>query len=94
MNNVEFINADVYDKNFQLPDADVVHIDAGHTYELVIHDIERCISQLKDPIFIFDDYGHEGRTVRDAVNDKIDEGKLNLSLKDNDYFKNSCRRFR
>ena len=78
VNNVEFILADVYDSNFSLPKADIVHIDAGHTYEHVIYDIDRCIEQLNNPIIIMDDYGHEGRTVRDAIDTKINEGKLIL----------------
>ena len=78
VDNVEFICSDVYDKDFQLPIADVVHIDAGHTYESVGYDIDRCINQMNNPILIFDDYGHEGRTVRDAINAKLDEGKLQL----------------
>ena len=78
VDNVEFICSDVYDKNFQLPTVDVVHIDAGHTYELVGYDIDRCINQMNNPILIFDDYGHEGRTVRDAINAKLDEGKIQL----------------
>ncbi len=78
VDNVEFICSDVYDKDFQLPIADIVHIDAGHTYESVGYDIDRCINQMNNPILIFDDYGHEGRTVRDAINAKLDEGKLQL----------------
>jgi len=78
VDNVEFICSDVYSKDFQLPTVDVVHIDAGHTYELVGYDIDRCINQMNNPILIFDDYGHEGRTVRDAINTKLDEGKLQL----------------
>jgi len=78
VDNVEFICSDVYDKDFQLPTVDVVHIDAGHTYESVGYDIDRCINQMNNPILIFDDYGHEGRTVRDAINAKLDEGKLQL----------------
>ena len=78
VNNVEFILSDVYDSNFSLPKADIVHIDAGHTYEHVIYDIDRCIEQLNNPIIIMDDYGHEGRTVRDAIDTKINEGKLIL----------------
>lgn len=78
VNNVEFILSDVYDSNFSLPKADIVHIDAGHTYEHVIYDIDRCIEQLNNPIIIMDDYGHEGRTVRNAIDTKINEGKLIL----------------
>ena len=78
VDNVEFICSDVYDKDFQLPTVDIVHIDAGHTYESVGYDIDRCINQMNNPILIFDDYGHEGRTVRDAINAKLDEGKLQL----------------
>jgi len=78
VDNVEFICSDVYDKDFQLPTVDIVHIDAGHTYESVGYDIDRCINQMNNPILIFDDYGHEGRTVRDAINAKLDEGKIQL----------------
>ena len=78
VSNVECIRADVYDKNFELPKADVIHIDAGHTYESVVYDIDRCINQMNNPILIFDDYGHEGRNVGDAVNDELDAGKLQL----------------
>ena len=78
VNNVEFINMDVYDKDFKIPNADVVHIDAGHTYEEVIYDIDRLSKQLNNPTFIFDDYGHEGRTVRDAINTKLSDGTIKL----------------
>jgi S-ribosylhomocysteine lyase LuxS involved in autoinducer biosynthesis len=63
VDNVEFINADVYDETFKIPNVDIVHIDAGHTYEHVVYDIDRCIEQMNNPIIIMDDYGHEGRTV-------------------------------
>tara|TARA_B100001248_G_scaffold260350_1_gene248343 strand:- start:98 stop:1441 length:1344 start_codon:yes stop_codon:yes gene_type:complete len=77
VDNVEFITADVYD-NFNLPKADVVSVDAGHTYEEVIHDIDRISDQLGNVTLIFDDYGHEGRTVRDAINKKLSDGDLKL----------------
>ena len=78
VNNVEFINVDVYDKDFKIPNADVVHIDAGHTFQEVVYDIERLSKQLDNPTFIFDDYGHEGRAVRDAINTKLSDGAINL----------------
>ena len=78
VNNVEFINIDVYDKNFQIPKVDVVHIDAGHSYEEVIYDINRFANKLDNPTFIFDDYGHEGETVRNAINAKLLDGTIKL----------------
>jgi len=78
VNNVEFINVDVYDKDFKIPNADVVHIDAGHTFQEVVYDIKRLSKQLDNPTFIFDDYGHEGRTVRDAINTKLSDGTIKL----------------
>ena len=78
VNNVEFINSDVYDVNFKIPDVDVVHVDAGHTFEEVVFDIDRLSKQLNNPTFIFDDYGHEGRTVRDAINSKLSDGTIKL----------------
>ena len=77
VDNVEFITADVY-KNFNLPQADVVSVDAGHTFEEVIYDIDRISNQLGNVTLIFDDYGNEGRTVRDAINKKLSDGDLNL----------------
>ena len=78
VDNVEFINADVYSQEFTIPNADVVHVDAGHSYEQVIYDIDRIKKTLSNPIFIFDDYGHEGRTVRDAINTKLSDGTIKL----------------
>ena len=78
VDNVEFIKADVYDNSFKIPNADVVHIDAGHTYGEVIYDIDRFAKSLDNPTFIFDDYGHEGRTVRDAINTKLSDGTIKL----------------
>ena len=78
VNNVEFINSDVYDVNFKIPDVDVVHVDAGHTFEEVVFDIDRLSKQLNNPTFIFDDYGHEGRTVRKAIDDRLSAGTIKL----------------
>jgi len=78
VDNVEFIHANVYDQSFKIPNADVVNIDAGHTYQEVVFDIDRLSKQLNNPTFIFDDYGHEGKTVRDAINDKLSDGTIKL----------------
>ena len=68
-----------------LPKADVVHIDAGHSHQEVLYDIQRCIEQLGNPILIFDDVckklfpnGEIGNTIRTAVDQHVEDGKLNI----------------
>tara|TARA_R110001583_G_scaffold42271_5_gene134441 strand:+ start:1044 stop:2387 length:1344 start_codon:yes stop_codon:yes gene_type:complete len=78
VDNVEFIHANVYDQSFKIPNADVVNVDAGHSYQEVVFDIDRLSKRLNNPTFIFDDYGHEGKTVRDAINDKLSDGTIKL----------------
>jgi len=78
VDNVEFINADVYNPNFTLPKADVVHIDAGHTYEALAFDFDRCMKQLDNPTFIFDDYGNPRQDIKRAIYDKINEYGLTI----------------
>jgi SAM-dependent methyltransferase len=78
VDNVEFIVADVYDINFKLPKADVVHTDAGHTYQHVAYDIDRCIDLLDNPIFILDDYGNPKQDIKKAINDKVKQYKLKI----------------
>ena len=38
----------------------------------------RFVNALDKPTFIFDDYGHEGKTVRNAINDKLSDGTMKL----------------
>ena len=78
-NNITFIKTDLYGKEWDLPKPDIVFIDAGHTYENVISDIENCIKHFNDPIFIFDDYGLPPGEVKKAINDKINDGTLKLN---------------
>ena len=73
-----FITADVYDSNFKLPKADAVHTDAGHTYQHVAYDIDRCIDLLDNPIFILDDYGNPNQDIKKAINDKVKQYKLKI----------------
>ena len=44
VDNVEYSQEDVYGNDFNLPDVDVVFVDAGHSTELVIYDI--MVSQI------------------------------------------------
>ncbi len=76
--NITFIKADLYGEDWNFPTPDVVFIDAGHTYENVISDIENCIKYFDNPIFIFDDYGLPPGEVKRAITDKVKEGKLRI----------------
>ena len=76
--NIEFIKMDLYNEPWNLPKADVVFIDAGHTYENVTSDIENSLKYLDDPIFIFDDYGLPPGEVKRAIDDKVKEGKIKI----------------
>ena len=44
VNNVKVSQADVYSQDFVIPNADVAFIDAGHSTELVAHDINRFLN--------------------------------------------------
>ena len=85
VDNVEFIKSDVYNSNFELPYSDIVHIDAGHSHEEVLFDINRCLEKLNKPTLIFDDVceklypnGEIGKTIRTAIDKFISEGKINI----------------
>ena len=84
--NVEFVKMDLYNTQWKgnLPsDAAVVFIDAGHQYHQVKMDIENSLECFDDPILIFDDYGlidpgSNRNEVKQAIDEKINEGKLTL----------------
>ena len=78
--NVSFHKYDLYDNsdwselNFA---ADIILIDASHSYEDVCQDIENCIKRYQGAFIIFDDYGaHEG--VYKSVNEYIQQKHLEL----------------
>jgi predicted O-methyltransferase YrrM len=77
--NIEFIKADLYNDNWNLPKADVVFVDAGHTYDNVVSDIENSLKYFDNPIFIFDDYGLPPGEVKRAIDEKVTEGKLEIN---------------
>lgn len=80
--NVEFVQMDLYNTSWKdkLPaDTKVVFIDAGHTYNDVISDINNSMTHFDDPIFIFDDYGLPPGDVKRAIDEKVNDGTLQLS---------------
>ena len=77
-NNIEFIKADLYGSEWNFPNVDVVFVDAGHTYDNVVSDIENSLKHFNNPIFIFDDYGLPPGEVKRAVDEKVSQGKLKI----------------
>ena len=77
--NIEFIKADLYGEEWDLPKPDVVFIDAGHTYDNVKSDIENCLKHFDDLIFIFDDYGLPPGDVKKAIHEKVNNGLLKIN---------------
>ena len=80
VSNVEFINADVYSPTWDFPQVDVVMIDAGHTYEHVVHDIQRVMDYFDNPIIIMDDYGNHNVEIKRAIDEAVDSGLVTLDL--------------
>ena len=67
VNNVKVSQADVYSQDFVIPNADVAFIDAGHSTELVAHDINRFLNSNKNMTLVFDDYGQRDESIKTAV---------------------------
>ena len=77
--NVEFIQKDIYKEEWDFPQADVVMIDAGHTYQHLIHDIEKTMAYFNSPIVIIDDYGNPKTDIRKAIDEMVGNGVIKLS---------------
>ena len=76
--NVEFIQKDIYTEDWDFPQADVVMVDAGHTYQHIIHDVEKAIAHFNSPIIILDDYGNPKTDIKKAIDELLGNGILNL----------------
>ena len=76
--NVEFIQKDIYTEDWDFPQADVVMVDAGHTYQHIIHDVEKAIGHFNSPIIILDDYGNPKTDIKKAIDELLGNGILNL----------------
>ena len=80
-NNIEFIQMDVYQSNWNFENISVVFIDCVHEFPNVIHDIQKSLQLVKsneELILVFDDYGlpkppHREKDVKDAVDKYVDE---------------------
>ena len=87
LDNIKYVPFDLYSSN-ELPIKDSVSmflIDAGHLYENVVMDINRCLkANIEDECYIvFDDYGmnvHRNHVKR-AVDEFIDLGKIKIIKK-------------
>ena len=79
--NIEFLQMDVYQSNWNFEDIDVVFIDCVHDYPNVIHDIQKSLQLVKpneELILVFDDYGlskppRPDGYVKEAVDQYVDE---------------------
>lgn len=83
-NNIVYLNFNLYSNDVLpiLDTIDVFLIDAGHEYEHVIYDINRCTSLncSEDCYIIFDDYGANCHinTVKKAVDEAINCGAIQI----------------
>jgi predicted O-methyltransferase YrrM len=77
--NVEIRKFDLYQEVWDFPkDVAVVFIDANHTYEGVMSDIQNSLSNFEDPILILDDYGHPSGGIKQAVDQLVLEQQLEI----------------
>lgn len=68
VDNIEYNQVNVYSSDFKIPDdIDVTFVDAGHSTDLVYHDIKRLLEKNKDMILIFDDYGQMDASIKNAI---------------------------
>ena len=83
IDNVTYIPFDLYsNEELKIKDVSVFLIDAGHKYNQVVSDINRCLSMenLEESYIIFDDYGleiHE-KEVKLAIDEYINTGKIQI----------------
>lgn len=81
VDNVTLIQQDLYATPWNMPQADVVVIDAGHTYEHIMRDVPKVIEYFNNPIIIIDDYGNPNQGIRRAIDELEARGILNIHTK-------------
>jgi hypothetical protein len=79
--NVEFIQQDLYNSEWEFQNADVVVIDAGHTYEHIINDVPKVKEYFNNPIIIIDDYGNPNQTIRKGIEELIENNVITIKHK-------------
>ena len=91
VDNIEFIKQDVYNTEWEFSKADVVVIDAGHTYENVIHDVNKVVKYFNNPLIILDDYGNPSLEVRKAIDEleQLKIIKINYKIGESEGFQTS-----
>ena len=79
--NVTLTQSDVYSNEFYLPDEkiDVAFIDAGHTAEELLYDIQRIVEKYGNIIMIFDDFGQPDQKLRNAIKHAQEKGLLSIN---------------
>tara|TARA_R100000030_G_scaffold99878_1_gene91714 strand:- start:3214 stop:4572 length:1359 start_codon:yes stop_codon:yes gene_type:complete len=78
-NNVETKVMDVVKDKWELPQAQVVFVDASHDYPQVAIDIQKTLDYFDNPIIIMDDYGNpNNRNIRMSIDEKVKEGKIKI----------------
>ena len=74
VNNITLVNLDIYSENWNFDkNIDVVVIDAGHTYQCVINDINKVLEYFNSPIIIIDDYGNPNQDIKKAIDEAVDK---------------------
>ena len=81
LDNVKIIEKDLYNSEWDMPPADVVVIDAGHTYEDIMRDVPKVIEYFLNPIIIMDDYGNPKQDVNRAINELESSGIIKINKK-------------
>ena len=91
VDNIEFIKQDLYNTEWEFSKADVVVIDAGHTYENVIHDVNKVVKYFNNPLIILDDYGNPSLEVRKAIDEleQLKIIKINYKIGESEGFQTS-----
>lgn len=76
--NVTIHEFDVMSNWDNLPQADVVNLDALHSYEGVQYMIDNALKYYPNSTFIIDDYGHEMNTIKPIIDNLIRDNKIEV----------------